>query len=581
MSLIDQVRTACQDAFYVAFPQLVALQSPILVTKSTKAAFGDYQCNSAMALAKPLAQSPRDIAQQVCKALTANASDLFQRVEVAGPGFINLTLSVRFLGQLVDKMAASPHLGILAPAQPQRIVIDFSSPNIAKEMHVGHLRSTIIGDALANVLRYLGHDVLRLNHVGDWGTSFGMLIAYLKTHQAQVYEGKETASLTDLVTWYKAAKVCFDSDSAFKTQAQQAVVALQGGDESVRRVWQMICAISRQAYQIIYDRLAIDIQERGESFYNPRLAPMVAQLEATGMITHSDGAKCIFLPGFTNRDGQPLPFMVQKSDGGFNYATTDLAALQQRVEEEHAERIIYVTDSGQSEHFRMLFAAAAKAGFVTSDNVLLEHVPFGVVLNQDGKKFKTRSGETEKLIDLLDEAVTKAKTILVERNLELSDEALAHAANVLGIGAVKYADLSTDRINDYMFSYEKMLRFEGNTAVFILYAYVRTSSILRRAGDEQASLSPIPVSLEHPSEVALAVKLAQWHDALNSVAAELLPHRLTDYLYTLATTFNGFFRDCPVIGADTEASRLTLCTVTRQVLHAGLSLLGIGVLEKM
>ena len=582
MNLIKRVRAACENAFYHTYPELQDQQVSISVTKSTKTSFGHYQCNSAMALAKSLQMPPRAIATEVVEAiLVKNEADpLFSDVTIAGPGFINLTLLPTFLASALNPMLADERLAI-APFRPAaKVVVDFSSPNTAKEMHVGHLRSTIIGDALARVLQFLGQDVLRLNHIGDWGTAFGMLIAYLKAHHLDVYEGKREANLTDLVGWYKAAKKQFDADDAFKKTAQLEVVALQNGDSAVLRAWQMICEISRRAYQDIYDLLQVDIQERGESFYNPMLVPLVRELDKKGIITDSFGAKCVFLDGFINREGDPLPFIIQKSDGGFNYATTDIAALKHRVETEQAKRIIYVTDNGQVEHFKMLFAVAEKAGIVDANSVSLEHVPFGLVLNKEGKKFKTRAGHTERLIDLLTTATTKARKILEDRKLDFTADEMNHAARVLGIGAVKYADLSCDRINDYTFSYDKMLRFEGNTAAFILYAYVRTCSILRRAPDTTQTLPP-QIQLTEVAEIALALKLCQFHESLESVAIELMPNRLTDYLFTLAERFNAFFRDCQVIGSKEEISRLQLCQLTGRVLKTGLNLLGIDVLNRM
>ena len=583
MSLIDTIHRICEAAFNGAYPELSKIECAISVTKSTKEAFGHYQCNSAMALAKDLKQKPRDIAQKVVDELKVHnkKNPVFSKVDIAGPGFINLSLLPEYLSHMLTKMLTDKRLNVPQIQDDKRIVIDFSSPNIAKEMHVGHLRSTIIGDSLANVLAFLGYDVLRLNHIGDWGTSFGMLIAYLKANYSEVYQGNQPASLTDLVSWYKAAKKCFDEDEAFKKQAQLEVVALQNGEPDVYRAWEIICAISRVAYQEIYDLLEISLIERGESFYNPKLVPLVASLEEKGLIRVSDGAKCIFLEGFVNREGQPLPFIIQKSDGGFNYATTDMAALKHRIVEEKADRIIYVTDNGQVEHFKMLFLAAKKATFFDEEKVLVEHVPFGLVLNKAGKKFKTRSGETEKLIDLLYTAIAKAKQILLDRELGFSEAQINHAAKVLGIGAVKYADLSTDRINDYTFSHEKMLRFEGNTAAFILYSYVRTRSILRRAGVESQSVNDTPMILSHKAEINLAVKLCQFHETLQNVAVDLMPHRLTDYLFVLAERFNAFFRDCQVLGDKNQDSRLKLCILTGNMLKIGLNLLGINVLEKM
>jgi arginyl-tRNA synthetase len=402
----------------------------------------------------------------------------------------------------------------------------------------------------------------------------------MREHVPEVLEGKKQTDLVSLMQWYRASKKCFDEDPEFKKRAQLQVVKLQGGDEVSLAAWTMICDISRAAFQEIYNLLDIKISERGESFYNPFLPEIVADLEKRGIITISDGAKCIYLEGFVGRDDTPLPMIIQKSDGGYNYDTTDMAAIRHRIEVEKADRIIYVTDAGQSLHFQMLFKAAEKAGYLDPQKVRVDHVPFGVVLGADGTKFKTRSGDTERLIDLLFEAVKQAKSILHERLPELSEKELNHTAEVLGIDAVKYADLSSHRIKDYMFSYERMLRFEGNTAAFLLYAYVRIQSIKRKVGKDVVSLKS-RIVLEHPSEIDLALHLRRFGETLESVAEELLPNRLAEYLYTLAEKFHAFFRDCRVEGTSEEDSRLLLCEAAGRILHQGLQILGLKTLEKM
>lgn len=574
-TILSELQNRFTTAGILAFPEIKDTL-PIDITQSTQEKFGHYQCNSAMKIGKQLKKNPRQVATELIQKLVSD--DLIEKIEIEGPGFINITLSTSVINRAVQSIL-DPHLGVPPHKTPGRIIIDFSSPNTAKEMHVGHLRSTIIGDCLARVFEFLGDDVLRLNHIGDWGTAFGMLIAYIKINHPHVIDSKEPASLTDLVSWYKLSKAEFDADPQFKKTAQEAVVALQGGDPDSLKAWQVICTISSNAYQEIYDLLGIKLIERGESFYNPMLAPVVAELEAKGLITLSDGAKCIFLDGFKNREGNDLPLMVQKSDGGYNYDTTDMAAIRHRIQVEKADRLIYVTDQGQSTHFQMVFQAATKAGYLDAKKVRVDHVGFGMVLGKDGKKFRTRSGETERLVDLLTAAIDEARNILKERSHELSDHELTEAAKILGLGAIKYADLSSHRMSDYMFSYEKMLRFEGNTAAFILYSYVRVGGIKRKIGI--TTLPNAEIKLSHPSEIALGLHLAQFSEALEQVTEELLPNRLTDYLYTLAEKFNAFFRDCRVEGTPEQNSRLLLCEATARTLKAGLELLGIETLEKM
>jgi arginyl-tRNA synthetase len=550
------------------------------ITQSTQPQFGDYQCNNALKLAKELKLNPREVAQKIASHFEKNA--LISKIEIAGPGFINLTLDPAFLSSQVQELLKDPLLGVSHPKRRQKVVVEFSSPNVAKELHVGHLRSTIIGDCLARLFEFLGHDVLRLNHIGDWGTQFGMLIGFMRDEAADVLEGKKEADLPTLMGWYRESKKRFDADPEFKKRAQLQVVKLQGGDEATLAAWKMICDISRKAYQEIYKLLDIKLVERGESFYNPMLPVVVADLDKKGMITISDGAKCIYLEGFSGREGEPLPLIIQKSDGGYNYDTTDMAALRHRVEVEKADRIIVVVDAGQSLHFQMLFKAAEKGGYFDPKKVEVAHVAFGVVLGPDGKKFKTRSGETERLIDLLFEAVSHAKKILKERIPELTGEELEQMAQVLGIDAIKYADLSSHRIKDYVFSYDRMLRFEGNTAAFLLYAYVRIQSIKRKVGKDMASLVKTgKLQLEHPAEVALGLHLRQFGEALDVVAKDLIPNRLTDYLYTLAEKFHAFFRDCRVEGSPQEESRLLLCEASARILEQGLHILGLKTLDRM
>ncbi len=425
-TIYELLQEKFSEAILKAFPEL---ETPYCdITQSTQEKFGHYQCNSPMKLAKVVGKAPRQIAELLIQKL--DSSDIIQSTEIAGPGFINITLCTDFLQERTKKILQDPHLGIERHTPPQKVIIDFSSPNIAKEMHVGHLRSTIIGDALARLFEFFGDHVLRLNHVGDWGTAFGMLIAYIKENHPEMLN-KHSLTLQELMQWYKSSKKLFDEDPEFKKRSQQQVVALQGGEQDALNAWKLICDISRKSYQEIYSLLDIVLEERGESYYNNLLPGIVQELEEKGLVTVSEGAKCLFLPGFVNREGDPLPLMIQKSDGGYNYDTTDMAAIKQRIMDEKGERLIYVTDAGQALHFQQIFAAAKAANYLDPLKTRVDHVPFGLVLGGDGKKFKTRSGETEKLIDLLNNAVTKAESILLERNPEMPEAERKHLAEIL------------------------------------------------------------------------------------------------------------------------------------------------------
>ncbi len=582
-SLISILHTKFQQAAEQAFPELSTqnVDIPTEVTPSTQDKFGHYQCNTAMKLTKWVKQPPRKIAEQIVAALDLQ-DQMIAHIEIAGPGFINITLNPSFLSQEVDVLLRDSHLGIDLPKHPERIIIDFSSPNVAKEMHVGHLRSTIIGDCLARLFEFLGHDVVRHNHIGDWGTAFGMLIAYMKDEVPQVLTGKQKTDLTHLVSWYRASKKRFDEEPDFKRRSQLEVVALQQGQPQARQAWEMICDISRKSYQEIYHLLHIRLIERGESYYNPYLAEIVNDLEKKGLVQISDGAKCIFLEGFQNREGEPLPLMVQKSDGGYNYDTTDMATIYHRIHMERGERLIYVTDAGQATHFQMIFKAAEKAGYLDPQHVRVDHVPFGLVLGPDGKKFRTRSGESERLIDLLLAAINHADKILQERNPDMAQGEREQLAQALGLGAIKYADLSNHRMSDYTFSYDRMLRFEGNTAAFLMYAYVRVAGIKRKVNiDPLTLLRNTHIRLEHPSEIDLGLHLLRFDETLDIVANDLLPNRLTDYLYNLAEKFNAFFRDCRVEGSPQQNERLLLCEATAKVLKQGLDILGVQTVDRM
>ncbi len=585
-TILDTLIDNFKQAALIAYPELSVSgqEFSIEVTQSNIAKLGHYQCNSAMKMGRQLKLKPHDVAEKIISKLAILSHEglpFIHALEIAGPGFINITLSPIYINYAVNRLLL-PHLGMEKPGNKQRIVIDFSSPNMAKEMHVGHLRSTILGDCLARLFEFLGHDVLRLNHLGDWGTSFGMLIAYIKIHAPQVLTGEEPTDLSHLVKWYREAKKQFDNDPAFKKESQEEVVLLQSGQTSALKAWQIICDISEKAYREVYELLDVKLIDRGESFYNPMLPALVQELESKGLVTLSDGAKCIYLEGFKNREGDSLPLMIQKSDGGYNYDTTDMAAIKHRIEVEKAQRIIIVTDAGQSLHFQMIFKAAEKAGYLDRSQVRVDHVPFGLVLGPDGKKFRTRAGESEKLIDLLKNAIEHAKNILITRTPDMPAEEIEPLAKALGIGAVKYADLSCHRTGDYLFSYDRMLKFEGNTAAFLMYAYVRIAGIKRKVnGDIEKIKKEHKIYLEHPTEFALALHLIQFGEALNQVAHELLPNRLTDYLYTLAEKFNAFFRDCRVEGTLQQASRLLLCEATAAVMKQGLEILGLKTVERM
>ena len=555
---------------------------PAAITPSTQEKFGHYQCNSAMKLGKILKTNPRHVAVQIAQRWESLKSGMIEKLEIAGPGFINITLTASFLSKELTSVLLDPRLGVPKLKEKKKIIVEFSSPNVAKELHVGHLRSTVIGDALARLFEFLGHDVLRLNHIGDWGTQFGMLIAYLKEKHPQVLTDEEDADLSSLMSWYRASKKCFDADLDFKKRAQLQVVELQRGETSAMQAWKRICEISRQGFQEIYDFLDVKLVERGESFYNLKLPQVIKDYEKKNLIEISDGAKCVFLEGFTTKEGKPLPMILQKSDGGYNYATTDAAALEQRVAEEKADRIIYVVDAGQQLHFQMVFKGAEKVGYYDPKKVQVEHVEFGVVLGPDGKKFKTRSGETEKLIDLLQKAVHHAKKILQERLKDAPPKEIDELAHILGVDAVKYADLSCHRVKDYIFSYDRMLKFEGNTAAFLLYAYVRIQGIKRKVQkDVDALVLTTPIILSHPTEVTLGLHLRRFGETLELMDRDLLPNRLSDYLYELSEKFHAFFRDCHVEGTPEESHRLVLCELTARILKTGLYILGLQVMPRM
>lgn len=555
---------------------------PALIAPSKKAGFGDYQANGAMGAAKAMGTNPRELAAQIVAAVDVNG--IADKLEIAGPGFINIHLNPVWLGEQIANAQGHERLAVPTAAAPQTVVIDYSGPNLAKEMHVGHLRSTIIGDAQARLLEFLGHKVIRQNHVGDWGTQFGMLIAELEEQLGN--QGESALQLKDLEVFYQQAKKHFDDDETFAQKARDYVVRLQGGDEKMLQLWQQFKTISLHHASDIYQQLNVTLSDadvRGESFYNSDLAPLVKVLQEKNMAVESDGAQVVFLQELADKDGNPSPVIIQKQGGGFLYATTDLAALRYRVNTLQANRIMYFIDARQSLHMQQVFTIARKAGFV-SEQVSLEHLAFGTMMGSDGKPFKTRTGGTVKLAELLNEAVERAGNVVAEKNAELAAGDIAEIARKVGIGAVKYADLCKTRTNDYVFNWDTMLSFEGNTAPYMQYAYTRVQSIFRKAGIAPHTLQQA-IIIGSEQEKALAIKLLQFSEVLDQVAREALPHLLCTYLYEIASLYMSFYEACPIlkegVAADLRDSRLRLCHLVARTLEQGLSLLGIEVLDRM
>ena len=589
LRIANALEAQLREAMQRAFPEVDARLDPQLAPAS-KPEFGDFQANGALPLAKPLKQAPRQIAAAIVMALQADSAftALCLEPQIAGPGFINLTIRPERLAAELASRMGDQRLGVPAVENAAPVVVDFSSPNIAKEMHVGHLRSTIIGDSLARVLEFRGHRVLRLNHVGDWGTQFGMLITHLKQVAPETLNRADAVDLGDLVAFYREAKKRFDDDEAFQTTSREEVVKLQGGDPVSLKAWGLLCDQSRREFQAIYDRLDIRLSERGESFYNPYLASVLIGLKEAGLLVTDDGAECVFLEGVNGKDGKPLPVIVRKSDGGFNYATTDLAAIRYRFAQnpdgDGACRVIYVTDAGQANHFAGVFQVAKRANWIPEEG-RLEHVPFGLVQGEDGKKLKTRSGDTVRLRDLLDEAVERAEADLrrrLEEEERHEDESfIRHVAGTVGLAAVKYADLSQNRITNYQFSFDRMLALQGNTAPYLLYALVRIAGIARKGGDLEAEAGMLQFS--EPQEWSLVRELLKFDAVIAEVEEELLPNRLCSYLFELSQVFNRFYDQIPVLKAEGQSlpSRLALCRLTADTLKSGLGLLGIATLERM
>ncbi|GAB3364692.1 arginine--tRNA ligase [Amycolatopsis echigonensis] len=538
--------------------------SAALIAVSTRDGV-DYQCNLAMSLGKRLGKPPREVAAGIVENLELDG--VADPPEIAGPGFLNFVLRREWLEQRVAEQVKDDRLGVAETEQPRRVALDYSSPNVAKEMHVGHLRSTVIGDAISRLLRFVGHEVLPHNHLGDWGTPFGMLIEH--------HLDDPSGDRSDLNAFYQAARRKFDADEAFATRSRERVVKLQGGDPDTLAFWQELVDESTRHFNAAYRQLGVTLTDDdiyGESFYNPYLGEVVDELEADGLTEISDGAVCVFPEGFANREGDRLPLIVRKRDGGYGYAATDLATIRYWTVERGATDLLYVVGTPQAQHFAMIFAVARAAGWL--DGVHAEHIGFGSILGADGKVMRTRAGETIKLASLLDEAVAQATEIVAERS-ELSTEEQQEVARAVGIGAVKYADLSSDRERDYVFDWDRMLAKDGNTSVYLQYAHARIESILAKAGE---TVENAPVLLQEPAERALALTLLRFSEAITAATSAYAPHKLCTYLYDTAVTFSRFYEQCPVLSAETpelRASRVQLATLTSRTLVQGLALLGI------
>ena len=577
----DTIRHLIQHALssLVATGELPAGLTPSIQVENTKdKSNGDFASNIALMLAKPAGLKPRELAEKIVAALPADSQ--ISKVEIAGPGFLNFFQNSDALAQRLEAALADAQLAVRKNGPTQTVVIDLSSPNLAKEMHVGHLRSTIIGDAVARVLEFLGDTVIRQNHVGDWGTQFGMLLAFMEENPAAA-----ESELSDLEGFYRAAKQRFDAAPAFAERARELVVQLQAGDAECLRLWHRFNDISLSHCQKVYDRLGVKLSMadvKGESAYNAELPGIVEALRSKGLLTEDNGAQCVFLDDFKNAEGNPLPVIVQKAGGGYLYATTDLAAMRYRSAVLKADRALYFVDQRQALHFQMTFEVARRAGFV-HPGMQLEHMGFGTMNGADGRPFKTRDGGTVKLIDLLNEAEERAYALVKGKNPQLDEPSLRHIARAVGIGAVKYADLSKHRSSDYRFNFELMLSFEGNTAPYLLYAYTRVASIFRKLGKGVDEIGG-QIRIEAPQEQALASKLAQFADTLGNVASKGEPHLLCAYLYDLAGLFSSFYENCPILAAEdqaTQQSRLRLAALTGRTLKQGLQLLGLETLERM
>ena len=578
------IRSVIEDRIVTAMVAVGASKgTKAMVVPATRPEFGDYQANGIMPAAKKLGKNPREFAKAVIDCVELN--DIADSVDIAGPGFINVRLRLEWLNQFVNNVLNDPRVGIQLSVNPSKVVIDYSHPNLAKEMHVGHLRSTVIGDTLARILEFCGHDVIRHNHVGDWGTQFGMLIAYMDRVSAS--GGDSASELEDLETFYQASRKLFDNDEDFAATAREYVVKLQSGDSAVRASWRRFVETSLEHCEQVYRTLDVTLKREdihAESAYNEDLPNIVEHLHKKGLLRESEGAQCVFLEEFKNKEDKITPVIVQKSDGGYLYATTDLAALRYRAEVLKASRLLYIVDARQSLHLRQVFAVSRKSGLVR-DSCTLEHHPFGTMLGNDGKPFKTRSGGTIKLMELLHEAEERAFILIGEKNPDLTDFERREISKVIGIGSVKYADLSLNRTTDYVFSWDKMLSLEGNTAPYLLYSYARIKSLFRRAEITENQLREIKgrVVLTDSSERDLVIKIVQLNEVVHSVARDCFPNILCNYLYELSELFMRFYERCPVLKADDQmrVSRLKLCDLTGNVLKVGLGLLGIRTVNRM
>ena len=565
------------DRFAVAFEAVAGERVDPVVRRSQHA---DFQADGALSLARKLGRAPREIATDVLARV--DLSGLVESATISGPGFINVTFEAAALAGLLTEMQADDRLGAPVAASPETVVVDYSAPNVAKEMHVGHLRSTVIGDAVARLLTWLGHDVQRANHVGDWGTPFGMLIEHLL--DLGETEAAHELSVGDLNGIYRAARVKFDSDPGFADRSRGRVVALQSGDQTTLRLWKLLVAESERHFLAVYDTLDVMLTSDdffGESFYNPMLAPVVDELDRLGLLHESDGAKVVFPAGFMGRDGEPMPMIVRKRDGGYGYGATDLATIRYRTQDLKATRLLYVVGSPQHQHLEMVYQTAREAGWLAPP-ARATHIGFGQVLGADGKKFASRAGDTVKLADLLDEAISRASAIITEKNPDLDEATRAAVAHAVGIGAIKYADLSSDWIKDYVFAWDRMLATTGDTAAYLQYTYARIQSIFRKGG-VTSERSGAAIRVVESAEHALALELLGFPAIIDEVAETLQFHKLTGYLQGLAGAYTTFYDQCPVLKADdeTRASRLVLCALTGRVIRQGLALLGITTPDRM
>ncbi|MFE7119468.1 arginine--tRNA ligase [Streptomyces sp. NPDC057654] len=588
-SLAATVHQRVADALSAALPEAGAADP--LLRRSDRA---DFQANGMLALAKKLKGNPRELAAKVVEGLPAG--ELISGVEVSGPGFLNITIADSAITNTLAARAADDRLGVPYAAKPGTTVIDYSQPNVAKEMHVGHLRSTVIGDAIVKILEHRGETVVRRHHIGDWGTQFGMLIQYLIEHPAELdhasdsaaaangAEGEGEAAMARLNRLYKASRAVFDSDEEFKGRARGRVVSLQSGDEETLALWHKIVDESKIYFRGVYEKLDVEIRDAdivGESAYNDDLINVVKELEESGVAVRSDGALCVFFDDVKGPDGNPTPLIVQKSNGGFGYAATDLAAIRDRIGKLGADTLLYVVDARQALHFRMVFETAHRAGWLPEDTA--RQLPFGTVLGKDGKPFKTREGETVRLVDLLDEAIDRASAVVREKAKDLTEAEIAERGAQVGIGAVKYADLSTSMTRDYVFDLDRMVSLNGDTSVYLQYAYARIQSILRKADGKQPV--PHPELALAPAERALGLYLDDFAEILEAVAETYEPHKLAAYLYQLASHYATFYEQCPVVKADVPAdvaeNRLFLCELTGRTLRQGMALLGIRTPERL